>query len=115
MGGLLLNNNALSPYVSGMMKTLTYMIALCLGLAFAGPSSAACYADFKAKKSSPLTLIYGVVKIPDSICDSSGKVKKNVAKRIKVGGWSLLNVVSVFGSEGLAQRQNNAGSYYLKY
>lgn len=98
-----------------MMKTLVYMIALTLGLALAGQASAACYADFKAKKSSPLTLIYGVVKLPDSICGNSGKVKKNVAKRIKVGGWSLLNVVSVFGPEGLAQRQNNAGSYYLKY
>jgi hypothetical protein len=98
-----------------MMKTLIYMTALTLGLALAGQASAACYADFKAKKSSPLTLIYGVVKLPDSICDNSGKVKKNIAKRIKVGGWSLLNVVSVFGPEGLAQRQNNARSYYLKF
>jgi hypothetical protein len=112
---LLLNITGVPPYVSGMMKTLVYITAMSIGLAFAGQASAACYADYKAKKTSPLTLSYGVVKLPDSICGKPGKIKKNIAKRIKVGGWSLLNVVSEFGPEGLAQRQSSAGSYYLKY
>jgi hypothetical protein len=112
---LLLNITGTLPYVSSMMKTLANIIALSIGLALAGQASAACYADYKAKKSSPLTLHYGVVEIPASACGNKGKIKKNIAKRIKVGGWSLLNVVSEFGPEGLAQRQNSAGSYYLKY
>ncbi len=97
------------------MKTLVNIIALSIGLAFAGQASAACYADYKAKKTSPLTLSYGVVELPASVCGKPGKIKKNISKRIKVGGWSLLNVVSVFGPEGLAQRQDSAGNNYLKF
>ncbi len=110
-----MNIKEVPPYVSDMMKTLVYITALSIGLAFAGQASAACYADYKAKKTSPLTLSYGVVKLPDSICDNRAKIKKNIAKRIKVGGWSLLNVVSVFGPEGLSQRQSSAGNNYLKF
>jgi hypothetical protein len=112
---VLLNIKRVSPYVPSMMKTLVQIIALSLGLALAGQASAACYADYKAKKPSPLTLHYGVIQVPDNICGKSGAIKKNIAKRIKVGGWSLLNVVSVFGPEGLAQRQGSAGNYYLKF
>lgn len=98
-----------------MMKTRKYIIAFAATLAFATQAQAACYADYKAKKTYPLQLHYGVAQVPDGICSDTAKIRKNLAKRIKVDGWSLLNVMSVFGPEGLKQRQASAGNYYLKY
>ncbi|EEE37381.1 hypothetical protein RKLH11_1217 [Rhodobacteraceae bacterium KLH11] len=46
---------------------------------------------------------------------NKGKAKKEVAKRLKASGWTLLNVMSVFGPEGLDQRKANAGKFYLRY
>jgi len=84
-------------------------------LVFGSVAQAACYADYKAKKPAPLKLHYGVVQLPGNICGNRKKIRKNVAKRISHGGWTLLNVMSVFGPEGLTQRQHSAGRYYLKF
>lgn len=97
------------------MKTFVCICALSAALVTSHPAGAACYADYKAKISSPLQLHYGVVKIPDKICSDKAKIRKNIKKRIKRGGWTLLNVMSVFGPEGLSQRQASAGSFYLKF
>ena len=98
------------------MKTLTlWMATLTFGLFLASAANAACFADYKAKKSAPLQLQYGVIKLPDSICSDRAAIRKNIAQRISVGGWSLLNVMSVFGPDGLSQRQGSAGDFYLKY
>jgi len=97
------------------MKTTAHMIALAIALALTAPANAACYADYKAKKTSPLQLHYGVVEIPDGICSNQKAIRKNISKRISVGEWNLLNVMSVFGPEGLSGRQASAGNYYLKY
>jgi len=88
---------------------------LILALAAAPQANAACYADYKAKKAAPLQLHYGVIKLPNAICGNRAKIRNNVARRISVGGWTLLNVMSVFGPEGLSQRQRSAGRFYLKY
>ena len=98
-----------------MMKTTALICALTASLSLGQPAEAACFADYKAKIASPLKLHYGVVKIPDNICGNKNKIRKNVAKRISRGGWTLLNVMSVFGPEGLSKRQASAGSYYLKF
>ena len=110
-----MNNAACAAYVPGMMKTTLTMILLINLLGAAVPASAACYADYKAKKSQPLQLHYGVVQIPDAICGDRNAIGANIQKRISVGGWNLLNVMSVFGPEGLSQRQGSAGNFYLKY
>ena len=83
-------------------------------LALSPPAQAAeCYADYKAKQDNPLRLHYGVIQL-------SGPCQKKAAKseiqaRIASDGWKLLNVLSVFGPEGLQQRRANAGSYYLRF
>ncbi|MFW8635877.1 hypothetical protein [Cribrihabitans pelagius] len=83
-------------------------------LTFTSPAQAAdCYADYKAKQDNPLRLHYGVIAL-------SGPCKKQAAKaeiqaRLTPGGWTLLNVLSVFGPEGLEQRKANAGPYYLRF
>lgn len=77
-------------------------------------ASAACYADYKAKKSNPLRLHYGVVQLSDSVC-SVAQARNVVKQRIASSGWTLLNVMSVFDDSGLAQRKDSAGQYFLRF
>lgn len=86
-----------------------------LALALAGPVHADCYADYKAKLDDPLRLNYGVVQLPDAICNDPAQVRAEVAARISRDGWHLLSVLGVFGPEGLEQRKQSAGPYFLRY
>jgi len=97
------------------MKHLFLKSALTAGLlALSAPAQAAeCYADYKAKQDNPLRLHYGVVQL-------SGPCKKKAARaeiaaRIAPAGWTLLNVLSTFGPDGLQQRKADAGPYYLRF
>lgn len=95
------------------MKRLISISALLL---FLGTSAqAACYADYKAKKDGPLRLHYGVIELPDAACQNRRTAADPIARRIAKGGWVLLNVVSVFGPEGLDQRRGSAGEFYLRF
>ena len=83
-------------------------------VALAAPAMAAdCYADYKAKQDNPLRLHYGVVQL-NGPCDT-GAAQAEISARIASQGWTLLNVISVFGPEGLEQRKPDAGSYYLRF
>lgn len=88
--------------------------ALVMGLLMAGTAQAECYADYKAKQDSPLRLHYGVIAVPDNAC-SKGAAAGVIAPRLARQGWTLLNVVSIFGPEGLAERKASAGAYYLSF
>jgi hypothetical protein len=89
-------------------------LALAAALVLASPAGAACYADYKAKQDNPLRLHYGVIEVPDSAC-SPGAAQRVVARRLAAAGWTLLNVMSVFGPEGLGERQASAGEHFLRY
>lgn len=78
------------------------------------PAQAACFADYKAKQDNPLRLHYGVIELPDAACNP-GAARAEAARRLAAQGWTLLNVVSVFGSEGLEGRKANAGAHFLRY
>jgi len=93
------------------------LATLCLIAALAAPTaaSAACYADYKAKKDNPLKLHYGVARLPDNACASRKNAARALGPRLSAGGWQLLNVLSVFGPGGLKQREGSAGRYYLRY
>lgn len=91
-----------------------------LALAFAAaliaaPASAACYADYKAKQDNPLRLHYGVVQLSEASCANRKAAEQEVAARIGRDGWTLLNVLSIFGPEGLDQRKRDAGANFLRY
>ncbi len=98
-----------------MMKTLLTTMAFMLALGVSSQASAACYADYKAKKNQPLQLHYGVIQLPDNVCGSPGKISQTIQRRISVGGWRLLNVMSVFGPDGLNKRRASAGKFFLRY
>jgi hypothetical protein len=89
-------------------------LILIIGLLAASPASAACYADYKAKKDSPLQLHYGVIQLPDNAC-SSNMAANVIRSRIARDGWKLLKVLSVFNDGGLQGRKNSAGEYFLRY
>lgn len=90
-----------------------FLIATFLA-ALATSAQAACYADYKAKQDGPLRLIYGVAQLPDSACTKPA-AQAELKRRLASDGWTLLNVVSIFGPEGLAQRKASAGQYFLRY
>ncbi len=85
-----------------------------LALLAANPATAACYADYKAKRDSPLQLHYGVIELPDRACSRDGAAGE-VQSRIGRDGWQLLTVVSVFDDGGLDARRESAGGFFLRY
>lgn len=96
------------------MRHLLIPLALIAALALPmGASAADCYADYKAKQDNPLRLHYGVIHL-EGTCKRK-PAKAEVSARLAQGGWTLLNVISVFGPEGLDQRRANAGSYFLRF
>ena len=93
------------------MKQLALsVVVLC---ALSTGAAAQCYADYKAKMDNPLRLHYGVAQISGAC--SSGNAQSQLSQRLRRNGWTLLQVMSVFGPEGLSQRRNSAGSYYLRF
>ncbi|NVO57657.1 hypothetical protein HW561_17815 [Rhodobacteraceae bacterium B1Z28] len=95
------------------MKQILSSLALGALISLGSAASAAeCYADYKAKQDNPLRLHYGVMQV--SACDK-GQAKQEVGQRLQASGWTLLNVLSVFGPEGLDQRKANAGKFYLRF
>lgn len=94
-----------------MKRTLQFALAL---LVIAGPAAAECYADYKAKRDEPLKLHYGVAQVSDGNC-SPGAAEGELAPRLAGDGWTLLNVLSTFGPEGLEERKASAGEYFLRY
>lgn len=89
---------------------LVFSLLVCM---FALPASAACYADYKAKRDNPLRLHYGVIELQGPC--QRGPARTEVANRLGASGWTLLNILSVFGPEGLAERRANAGEFYLRF
>ena len=92
------------------MRPLTLATGLMLALAL--PAQAECYADYKAKQDDPLRLHYGVAQV--QACDKAG-AKAELADRLAAAGWTLLNVLSVFGPEGLEERKASAAEYFLRF
>lgn len=112
---MLLNSGRSACSFSGMKPLTLLLAALAAALAFAAPAEAACYADYKAKQDDPLRLHYGVAELPDAACASKAAAADALAPRLASDGWTLLNILSIFGAEGLDQRKDSAGQYFLRY
>ncbi len=95
----------------GIMKQLILTLLLIAGAASA--AEAACYADYKAKQDDPLRLQYGVAEIRGEC--SPGAAADEIAARLAVDGWQLLEVLGVFDESGLDERRESAGEYFLRY
>ncbi|MEO6299069.1 MAG: hypothetical protein ABIV25_09345 [Paracoccaceae bacterium] len=86
-----------------------------LALMLAMPASADCFADYKAKRDSPLRLAYGVSQVSDNACGKPKVARGELAPRLEADGWTLLKIVSTFGPEGLDERKASAGEFFLRY
>lgn len=93
-----------------VMKHLT--LSILFSCVLATTATADCFADYKAKQDNPLRLHYGVAQV--SACNRA-TAENELGRRLAAKGWTLLQVMSVFGPEGLDQRKPNAGQYYLRY
>lgn len=99
---------------SGAMRYPIFLLALCGALTLTEPAQAAdCFADYKAKQDRPLKLHYGVMQLQGAC--RRGAARSEIQARLAQQGWTLLNVVSVFGPEGLQERRANAGVYFLRF
>ncbi|MFD1913251.1 hypothetical protein [Halodurantibacterium flavum] len=97
------------------MKPHRILALVALLVLSAGMAEAACYADYKAKRDNPLRLHYGVIELPDQACSGAQAAAQAISGRIGRDGWTLLNVMSIFGPEGLDERRASAGQFYLRY
>lgn len=95
----------------GFMKQIALTFALTFALT--GAATAQCFADYKAKQDNPLRLHYGVAQL-NGQC-ARGAAQGELQGRLAARGWTLLQVMSVFGPEGLDQRKDSAGQYYLRF
>lgn len=109
-----MNNKAANPYIF-LMKTRIHYIAALLLAASVSAAQAGCYADYKAKKDGPLQLHYGVIELPQAVCEGGRNAASVIAPRLAKQGWTLLNVLSVFDDQGLRERKASAGRYYLRF
>ncbi len=98
-----------------MERIFSLPLAGLVVLALAGAGNAACYADYKAKRDKPLRLHYGVMELSDDACRDPALANAEIAERLGAGNWKLLAVMSVFGPDGLKQRELNAGRFFLRY
>lgn len=74
-----------------------------------------CYVDYKAKKNEPLRLHYGIARIDTSVCKDRDAAVLDLRARLQTNGWILLKLMDFFEQEGLEERKENAGAYFLKY
>lgn len=89
---------------------------LALAGAFAAlPAAAQCYADYRAQRTGPVQLHYGVAQVPQNACGNPGAAASHLAPRLQRDGWTLVDILSTFGPEGLASRQGRAGQFFLRY
>lgn len=86
---------------------------MAVALTLPSMAAAACYADYKAKQDDPLRLHYGVAQVSGA-CETA-QAEAELAPRLAAEGWTLLNVLSVFGDEGLDQRKDSAGKFHLRF
>ncbi len=78
------------------------------------PAAAQCFADYKAKQDDPLRLQYGIVELPPAACGDRAAAAAHAAPLLEMHGWTLLQIESTFGPEGLAQRRERAGAIHLR-
>ncbi len=95
------------------MKKILFVFLITMLLPNIGFSN--CYVDYKAKKNNPLRLHYGISKINTDLCENRNAITLDLESRLQSSGWILLKLLDVFGNEGIDERKDSAGIYFLKY
>ncbi len=96
-----------------MVRRILLLAAVALSAAL--PAQAQCYADYRAKQDDPLRLHYGVAELPNDACTNPQRAAQLLNQRLAQGGWIFLDLLSTFGPEGLDQRRERAGQFFLRF
>ena len=91
------------------------LMSAALAVMAALPAQAQCYADYRAKQDNPLRLHYGVAELPAEACANPQQAAQILNQRLAQGGWIFLDLLSTFGPEGLEQRRERAGQFFLRF
>lgn len=110
-GAVILTNGAFGGEALAIMHRI--FLPLFLLLAAAAPTSAGCFADYKAKQDNPLRLQYGVAEIRTDCTMAAAEAE--LRQRLTAGGWQLLTVLGLFDESGLEERRDSAGRFYLRF
>lgn len=89
------------------------LLSLLTLIVWASAAQAACYADYKAKRDDPLRLHYGVALI-EADCTIEDALAE-LEPRLAEDDWQLLTIVGVFDDDGLEERKDSAGEFFLRY
>lgn len=95
---------------SHMRKLLSSALTLLLATAAA---QAACFVDYKAKQDDPLRLQYGVAEIFGACTLEDAYVE--LLPRLAEADWQLLAVLTIFDEQGLEERKESAGEFFLRF
>lgn len=95
--------------------SLRLLIATAFLALLAMPASAQCYADYRAQRTGPVQLHYGVTQLPPDACGNAQAAARHLTPRLQRDGWTLVDILSTFGPEGLGSRQGRAGQFFLRY
>jgi hypothetical protein len=100
------------------MFAMTKMIisALAFGICIGGSAALAsseCYYLYKAKKTAPLQLHLGMIKINDTC--SSGPHQTQLSDRLAQNGWKLMQIVKQYPEIDGVKFKNDLGEFFLKY
>lgn len=119
---LLLNNarnlaNFSRPYTLRMFAMTKMIIsALAFWICISGSAALAsgeCYYLYKAKKTAPLQLHLGMIKINDTC--SSGPHQTQLSDRLAQNGWKLMQIVKQYPEIDGVKFKNDLGEFFLKY
>jgi len=97
------------------LRALAFALIAAGSMLTALPAVAQCYADYRAQRTGPVQLHYGVAELPANACGDAAAAARHLAPRLQRDGWTLVDILSTFGPEGLASRQGRAGQYFLRY
>jgi len=110
---MLLNIRSVMRMIKTMKHTAFKILVMTLAMTAVPAFAQDCYADYKAKQDDPLRLHYGVAQI-NGACTAQN-AQAELQSRLHQQGWTLLSVLSTFATDGLAERKDSAGPYYLRF
>ena len=90
--------------------------ALAFGICISGSvalASGECYYLYKAKKTAPLQLHLGMMRINDTC--SAGPHKTQLSDRLAQNGWKLMQIVKQYPEIDGVKFKNDLGEFFLKY
>ena len=105
------------PYTLRMFAMTKMIISalafwICIG-GSAALASGECYYLYKAKKTAPLQLHLGMIKINDTC--SSGPHQTQLSDRLAQNGWKLMQIVKQYPEIDGVKFKNDLGEFFLKY